>query len=560
MKRLLKKLFKPTYGTDSISTGSRHRLSSNPLANFLRPFKEGLYNLQSSGWKSSEDSAITVPKIRKLTPRAFLSPLNWLRWSIDFVYRWFMTRSVSSILAALPALAVIATLFGMTIDQTRRGNSKRDASYSAKLNAALARDDLPEAALEIRSLLDSSPQREDLLIQQAVILDHQGQHAEAVEQMRRLAEEFHNGQAAYWLILKEFDLETLPNWDERKHSQFKSFMAIALRDDPKSESDDRQIKMAKYLVAVNADREALKYLEKLIPNHADLAFSAAMLSLKLGQIQDAMDYASIAAYQAQLKLDADPTDPSSRAALARAYMIRGQEMEASMTLREGLRFGDNPELRAILAEALVAWAARIKRDSQAAGQDTAGISQRLSLIAESLRAAPNHPLAIDALIEVAVDCRQSEDNEVRSLLSDALKNTDPGVLHFIRGTIATLDGDMPKAETHLRLAGQMGGTMPGLLNNLAVSLHSKEGGDLQQALRFSELALAQIPDHPYFLETYGQVLAKLGRTEDAVKNLEKALKQDELAKLILPTLIQCYRKLELDDMAKHYEEQLRKLP
>jgi tetratricopeptide (TPR) repeat protein len=181
--------------------------------------------------------------------------------------------------------------------------------------------------------------------------------------------------------------------------------------------------------------------------------------------------------------------------------------------------------------------------------------QRLNLVGEAVKVGGNLRFVSDAIIDIALECRKSDNPNVKSLLVSSLKNVDPSVLHFIRGTIATFEGNMDKAVQYLSLAAEDGSNLPGVLNNLAVALHSKEGSDLNEALRFSELALKQLPEHPYFLETRGQILFKLGRTQEAIRDLERALQAEEIANVVLPTLIECYKKLNLEEMVQQYQMQ-----
>ncbi len=164
---------------------------------------------------------------------------------------------------------------------------------------------------------------------------------------------------------------------------------------------------------------------------------------------------------------------------------------------------------------------------------------------------------MDSLFEIAMECRSSKDEQVRKLLISTLSNADPGVLHFVRGTIATIDGEMEKAVNYLNLAAKSGISSPAVLNNLAVAISGKKDGNQEEALRFVEMALKQLPDHHYLLETRGQILAKLNRPQDAIRDLEVAIQTEGLLQGALPTLIECYRKLGLPDMAEHYRKLLK---
>ncbi len=59
-----------------------------------------------------------------------------------------------------------------------------------------------------------------------------------------------------------------------------------------------------------------------------------------------------------------------------------------------------------------------------------------------------------------------------------------------------------------------------------------------------------MPDHPYFRDTRGQILVKLGRYQDAIPDLEVALQAPELAKDVHRALALAYEGLGLKDLAE----------
>ncbi len=88
--------------------------------------------------------------------------------------------------------------------------------------------------------------------------------------------------------------------------------------------------------------------------------------------------------------------------------------------------------------------------------------------------------------------------------------------HFIRGTLALLDGKFEEAKSQLELALQREPNAPGILNNLAVAIAEMKDSDLEKALSLVDVALAKMPNHAYFLETRGQILVKLHRWHEAI--------------------------------------------
>ena len=131
------------------------------------------------------------------------------------------------------------------------------------------------------------------------------------------------------------------------------------------------------------------------------------------------------------------------------------------------------------------------------------------------------------------------------------------MFHFVEGTLAQLDGNNEDALKHFRIAKSEGLDSPGILNNLAIEVAADEDGDLEEALSLANAALDLLPDHPYVLETRGQILLKLKRHEEAIRDLEKSLlgvSDLRLQNQILPSLIEAYEAIGLNNMAERYRQ------
>jgi len=77
--------------------------------------------------------------------------------------------------------------------------------------------------------------------------------------------------------------------------------------------------------------------------------------------------------------------------------------------------------------------------------------------------------------------------------------------------------------------------------------------DLPQALAIAQLLVEKFPDQPHFRDTRGQVLVKLGRWDDAVKDLEYALPRLNDKSATHTALAQVYENLGLRDLAAEHE-------
>lgn len=98
-----------------------------------------------------------------------------------------------------------------------------------------------------------------------------------------------------------------------------------------------------------------------------------------------------------------------------------------------------------------------------------------------------------------------------------------------------------------------------MLNNISYMLASK-GEQLDRALEYAEQAYKKIPNNPGIIDTYGFVLLKQGKTEQALKMFLKSKQLFEAQKPFAPAevydhIANAYEKLENKDSALIYYEQ-----
>ena len=504
-----------------------------------------------SARSSYGQSQLTLPK--KLTWLSYLNPWYWVLWSVDFLIRWIATRPTTRIVVAVPALLGLAAVSILFIERYVRGSVHRKSTYLQRLLASEKAEKWDAALLHAQVLSDMSPENLDWFFESAAIKERLGNEEEANATMKILADTYGSARAAYWLATHSFDLNKLPTWTAEDHAQFRKCMKIALESPESVGMEQRKMTMAKYMLGTANPADALAYITPLVPEFPELALSAAIIHKSLGNISESKRFAATATSYLEAELDANVESAPIRTSLVASLILQEREEEAFQSLESGYQLSKNPSLLAMQSEPLLLWAQRLKRE----GRDEQTLLQRLTLISKAVEIAPNQNSVMESLFEIAMECRNSQNASIRSLLPTTLKGANPGVLHFVRGTIATLDGDFEKAEKYLSLAAQGGKPMPGVLNNLAIAISGKKDGNQEQALRCAEMALSQMPNHPYLLETRGQILAKLNRPNEAIRDLEVAIQTEELKSGALPTLVECYKKIGLPEMEQHFRKMIK---
>jgi len=131
-----------------------------------------------------------------------------------------------------------------------------------------------------------------------------------------------------------------------------------------------------------------------------------------------------------------------------------------------------------------------------------------------------------------------------------VKGVSPGVAHFIKGTAALMENDNETASRELKLANEHMPLSAAVMNNLAVVLTHNENVDLEQPLKIiNESIKLSRKSPPHFYETRAQILMRMERFEDAIPDLERALRIPSLEKKAHVDLAVCFNKVGDVEMA-----------
>lgn len=500
------------------------------------------------------DTSASASQARALTYRDYVNPLRWCAWTCSFAWSWLLTRQYSKIAGALPALLAGASVVGLLAFALVSNPTGRLSQYRGMFDAAIESQNYPAALTTIGALVDASPDNADLLYQQAVVLDLYGRQQEATDGMQSLVELHRHPLAALWMISKQCDLKTLAEWEANRHTQFRRWMDIALSG---VESDNRtasKILMASYLVAIGAKSEAIRYYDEIVPEHPELALSAASICKEQFNEDRQRRFAIVAEKYYSQRLMTTPGNTDVRIGLVQTLMLNDRVEEAAKLLNDGLRLTKDRRLASLLGSVLAVWESQLQR---AGGSEN--LAKRLQVLHAAIRVAPNDAIVGQALVKCLLECRNSQDPGVVAMRTALLKGDAFSTSHFIRGTLALLSNRFDESMNHFQLASDQP-NVPSMMNNFAVAISQTSGGNLQHALQLSHMALEKQPQHPYFLETRGQIFTKLQRWNEAIADLEAALDAPELGPMVFPSLAKAYHGVGETEIAEHFEQKTSSFP
>jgi tetratricopeptide (TPR) repeat protein len=227
------------------------------------------------------------------------------------------------------------------------------------------------------------------------------------------------------------------------------------------------------------------------------------------------------------------------------FLKRGDE--AISTLRGGLMHAKTDENRSMLNAALTA--ALLSEAQKPLGSDAtaATMLRRFRLLEEASELDPKSQAVTQCIVNACIASYQFRDIAVEQARDSFYGLLSEENLRFIEGTVAIHAGDIRSAKTLLAADAEEDASSPGVLNNLAHAILQEKEPDLQEALNLCNAAVEALPNHAYFRETRGQVLFRLARYGEAIKDLEIAFLAPELRPGIQMMMLKCYQELKLSE-------------
>lgn len=343
------------------------------------------------------------------------------------------------------------------------------------------------------------------------------QGAVAIADLTRLALDNSVGEAAIWLLEKEYSPIAWEQWDDKKRVQFGALLEVAAKEFP----DNPMVSAvyADYLLIKGERDQAISEIAKLINYQPARALQGALLLRQAGRESQAETMVRQGAETLKKRGDEEPENAEVALVRAQFAVFLKRYQDAIELLNRTAKLSDDQRLRTGMAEVFVLWS----RDQESVANPTERFARQLTLLNRATQIAPNHPLVLTDLMSVVLQCSDDKNPKVAELREILVQGVAPEMAHFIRGTSAMMNDDIETATLHLELAAETLEMVPAVLNNLAVALASRDDSQLERALTLVNKAIEKTPNQPYFYETRAQILLKLKRHQEAIVNFERAM-------------------------------------
>lgn len=188
------------------------------------------------------------------------------------------------------------------------------------------------------------------------------------------------------------------------------------------------------------------------------------------------------------------------------------------------------------------------------------ISELIELIEQTLVVDPDSVPALNAIAALLETDDEVQLESLRALLRRMLASgVATPLVHFCLGTDAVLRDRSDDAIVHLKLAYQADPSLAVAANNLAWAMSIADPPRLEEGLELVNSVLERQPEYPEVRDTRGQILLKLDRIDEAIVDLEYALRFLPRSKVTRGALIKAYRAIGQDVLAEEHELLLKQI-
>lgn len=472
-----------------------------------------------------------------------------------FLWDWLRSRSRIAFWLGMPAVATAVVLVGLVAIARQSSRLELIGTYQGLATRALAQDDLKAAGLYYRKLSVLDPASAAPQHGLAVIAERQGDLAQTRELMQRIAPADGRGdsRAHFWLA-QDMARNRVALDDTEAVALYEHHLQAVLRRQP-NHAEVHQ--MLGELCAARKDfqQAALHFEMAAVAKDPSVLLGLARIYVLLGRRSDAQTAAKRASQRFQTLSEASPDRPELRLGWAQTEVFLLNYERAAHILAEGVDKADSKEdgnrFQQALATVFVAWYDRVSLS------EPDSLARRLELLQQAMRFGPNDPSVLSRLASFTVqgDQDSEEARAAQSELKQVLASgAAPAVVHFILGTAGLGTDRQDQAIRHLELAFEQVPQAFAAANNLAWALAHADEPNLERAEQLIEAAVKLAPQHPEIRETRGVIHAKLGRTKEAIVDLEFALRAFPSRKLIHTSLASLYDELGDAELAQQHRE------
>jgi tetratricopeptide (TPR) repeat protein len=439
----------------------------------------------------------------------FLARLGWL------LGQWWSFRNTRYFLQGLPAVLCLSAVVTLGAFARFKDPSDLVLAYQAQAAKALAEKDYALAQTCFEKLATFEGEHKQAVYWLGLTLEAADRKADAAAVMLNLAPpDKAGGYRPAHLWQARHLLTGQPGLPQQQLAERHLLRALE-GDNPPA---DASALYAQLLLATKRTQEAEAHLVRAVETHPELRIPLAKIYAARRDREKAQTQLQRAVEAFRQRAEGSLDDHRDRLYWAETTLLQGKFAEAQAILEKGLTASSRPEYRVAMSRVTAAWFDALGADPRA------DLGARIGLLEAGLKADPFSGELLQRLLTVT-KLKGAEAARARDLLETVLAQGQvPATVHLMLGIDAWQDNRAEEARRHWELAYQSDPLMPVLANNLAWLLAHQPPADLPRALQMIDSVVARYPNEPQYRGTRGHILAKLGRWQDAVPDLEASLK------------------------------------
>jgi tetratricopeptide (TPR) repeat protein len=468
-----------------------------------------------------------------------------------FAGQLFWSRNPKRLVKGLPSLLLACVVIGFVWLAEPDQQGDLTSRYLRAADRALERNDPTAADLYVRRVVSESKANLARVYSLATLTFEKESEELGRLMMARLAPANARGYAPAHLWQAKHLLDRLATLSIQDLEVLEQHLHHTLASP--GGNADAAVLLARLYVLTNRLAEAVQVFETVAPARPEVHLDLARLKAHLGRTEEAKQHAQQAAEHNRLRLAVAPEDTDARLAVARCEVLLGNASQALIVLQQGIKESHDRRLRDALVELYVLVSDNLRN------RENARIDLTLQVLEKALNIDPAHELVLERLSSLS-EQPGPEREKARHILQQSIAyGHESAAAHFVLGTIELFDEDYSSAIQHLSKALELRPEMPGAMNNLAWCLAYGPEPNLDRALQLVNQALEIAPERPEFLDTRGQVYARLGHWKKAIPDLETAASGIPGRVEVHETLALAYGKIGREEKANHHYSRIQEI-
>jgi tetratricopeptide (TPR) repeat protein len=244
-------------------------------------------------------------------------------------------------------------------------------------------------------------------------------------------------------------------------------------------------------------------------------------------------------------LDKDPLNHSVRILLSAVLVKQNREEQAEQNLKVGVQLQPDQKIMNALSDFYL-----MRHDRSVYGGKP--FEDQLEFLQTALTFDPNHLPVYERLITQSRIHMETEGfDKIQNMLEESIVNGKSTALsHFALGNLMYLKGDFKDSQFHMERAYELDAKFLVIANNLAWLLAHNENPELDRAYELIKGVVERRPDDARFRDTLASVLMKLGKTDEALTEFERALPGVQDKKSIHEKLAELYDQVGKKNLAE----------